>query len=61
MDVFKVLLAFFLPPAGVFLQVGLRVEFWLSILLTVLGWLPGSIYAVYIVVTRPPQRGALPS
>ena len=42
MDIIRLLLAIFLPPAGVFLQVGLGKHFWINLLLTLLGWIPGS-------------------
>ncbi|XP_058083555.1 hydrophobic protein LTI6B-like [Magnolia sinica] len=44
-----ILLAIILPPLGVFLKFGCKVEFWLCLLLTLLGWLPGIIYAVYAI------------
>lgn len=52
MDVLRILLAILLPPLGVFLQVGLGLHFWLNILLTLLGYIPGIIHAVYIIVKR---------
>jgi uncharacterized membrane protein YqaE (UPF0057 family) len=52
MDVVRILLAILLPPLGVFLQVGLGLQFWLNILLTLLGYVPGIIHAIYIIVRR---------
>lgn len=49
MEVLKIILAVLLPPVGVFLQVGLRGHFWLNILLTILGYLPGIIHAVWVI------------
>lgn len=49
MTLLKLVIAFFLPPLAVFLTVGLRPAFWINILLTLLGGLPGSIHAVYVV------------
>lgn len=43
MDVLRILLAILLPPLGVFLQVGTGLHFWLNILLTLLGYIPGII------------------
>ncbi len=51
-DVLRVLLAIVLPPLGVFLQVGLGLQFWLNVLLTLLGYVPGIAHAVYIIVRR---------
>ncbi len=52
MDILRVLIAILLPPLGVFLQVGIGLQFWLNILLTLLGYIPGIIHAVYIIVKR---------
>ncbi|WP_372759961.1 YqaE/Pmp3 family membrane protein [Litorivivens sp.] len=52
MDLLRILIAILLPPLGVFLQVGLGKHFWLNILLTLLGYLPGIIHAVYIIAKK---------
>ncbi len=52
MDVVRVLLSILLPPLGVFLQVGIGLHFWLNILLTLLGYIPGIIHAVWIIARR---------
>ena len=52
MDVLRILVAILLPPLGVFLQVGLGLQFWINILLTLLGYVPGIIHAIYIIVRR---------
>ena len=52
MDVLRILVAILLPPLGVFLQVGIGLQFWLNILLTLLGYIPGIVHAVYIIVKR---------
>lgn len=51
-DVFKIILAIILPPLGVLLEVGLGKHFWINIILTLLGFIPGVIHAVYIIATR---------
>jgi len=51
-DIVRVLLAILLPPVGVFLQVGIGLHFWLNIVLTLLGYIPGIIHALYIILTR---------
>lgn len=51
-DVFKIIFAILLPPLGVFLEVGFSGAFWLNILLTLLGFIPGVIHALYIILTR---------
>ena len=48
----RILIAILLPPLGVFLQVGLGGAFWLNILLTLLGYIPGIVHAVWIIAKR---------
>jgi uncharacterized membrane protein YqaE (UPF0057 family) len=52
MDIIRLICAIFFPPLGVFLQVGLTSQFWLNILLTLLGYIPGIIHAVWIILRR---------
>ena len=52
MDVVRILAAIILPPLGVFLQVGIGLHFWLNILLTLLGYIPGIIHAVWVVLKK---------
>ena len=49
-DPIKIIFAIFLPPVGVFLEVGLTKHFWLNILLTILGYIPGIIHALYVIL-----------
>jgi uncharacterized membrane protein YqaE (UPF0057 family) len=52
LDIIRIIIAVILPPLGVFLQVGIGKHFWINILLTLLGYIPGIIHAVYIIVRR---------
>lgn len=52
MDPLRIIIAILLPPLGVFLQVGLGGHFWLSILLTLLGYVPGLIHAIWIIAKK---------
>ena len=52
MDFLRIILSVLVPPLGVFLQVGLGGAFWLNILLTILGYIPGVVHAVYIIAKR---------
>jgi len=49
-DICKILVAIFLPPLGVFLERGCGADFLINILLTILGWVPGVIHALYIIL-----------
>ncbi len=51
-DVLRILVAILLPPLGVFLQVGLSGHFWLNLLLTLLGYVPGIIHAVWVILRK---------
>ncbi|CAK8544507.1 unnamed protein product [Lathyrus sativus] len=44
-----ILLAIVLPPLGVFSRFGLEEEFWICLILTLFGYLPGILYAIYII------------
>lgn len=52
MDILRVIASVLLPPLGVFLQVGIGVQFWVNILLTLLGYIPGIIHAIWIIARR---------
>jgi uncharacterized membrane protein YqaE (UPF0057 family) len=54
LDLIRIIIAFVLPPLGVFLQVGLGLL--VNIVLTLLGWVPGIIHAVYIIIKVGPKR-----
>jgi uncharacterized membrane protein YqaE (UPF0057 family) len=49
MDLLRIIIAILLPPLGVFLQVGIGQHFWINILLTILGYVPGMVHAVWVI------------
>lgn len=49
-DPIKIIFAILLPPLGVFFEVGFKGHFWLNILLTLLGYIPGIIHALYVIL-----------
>lgn len=51
MPVLRIIAAIVVPPLGVFLARGIGGAFWVSCLLTLLAWVPGVIYALYVVMT----------
>ena len=55
MSIVKIICAIILPPVAAFLQVGLSKHFFINILLTLLGFLPGLIHALWLVVNN--KRG----
>lgn len=54
MDILRIILAVILPPLGVFLQECLGKHFWINVLLTILGYIPGIVHAIYIIARREP-------
>ncbi len=52
MDIVRIIIAILLPPLGVFLQVGIGKHFWINLVLTLLGYIPGIVHAVYIIVKK---------
>ncbi|MBC6905202.1 YqaE/Pmp3 family membrane protein [Saccharophagus sp. K07] len=49
-DPIKLIFAILLPPLGVFLEVGFKGPFWINIILTLLGYIPGIIHALYVIL-----------
>ena len=52
MDILKIIAAIILPPLGVFLEVGITKHFWINILLTLLGYIPGIIHAIWVIARK---------
>ena len=52
MDIVRIIAAIVLPPLGVFLQVGIGFHFWLNILLTIFGYVPGIIHAICVILKK---------
>ncbi|MGJ3253267.1 MAG: YqaE/Pmp3 family membrane protein [Elainellaceae cyanobacterium] len=50
MKLLRIILGILVPPVAIFLTYGLSSTLLISILLTLLGWLPGSIHAVWAIV-----------
>ena len=53
MTVVEIVVALFLPPLAVFMHRGFKMQFWLCLVLTLLAWIPGVIYAFYVVTQEP--------
>lgn len=55
----EIIAAILLPPLGVFLNRGLGSHFWISVVLTILAFVPGVIYALYLILID--SRDAVPA
>ena len=51
MPIVRIVAAVLVPPLGVFLARGIGGTFWLNCLLTLLGYVPGVMHALYVVLT----------
>ncbi len=49
MKLLRYALGILLPPVGVFLAYGFSATLLINVLLTLLGWVPGSIHAVWAI------------
>lgn len=49
-DLVALLVTVFIPPLGVAIKVGLGVHFWLNLALTLLGYFPGLVHGLYVVL-----------
>ena len=56
MKVIEIILAIVLPPLGVAMRYGLTGKFWLNVLLTLLGYIPGIIHALIVLTQDPTVR-----
>jgi uncharacterized membrane protein YqaE (UPF0057 family) len=49
MKVIEIIFALFVPPVAVLLDRGPKAQFWICVLLTLLAWLPGVVYAFWVL------------
>jgi uncharacterized membrane protein YqaE (UPF0057 family) len=61
MKVARIILGILLPPVGVFLTFGFGTTLIINILLTLLGWLPGSIHALWAILKHEEQANQISS
>ena len=51
-QVLRILCAVLFPPLGVFLRVRFTLHFWVNIGLTLLGYIPGLVHAIWVLARR---------
>ncbi len=56
MKLIRLALGFLVPPVGVFLTYGLSLTLVINVLLTLLGWVPGIIHAVWVIAKQSEQQ-----
>ncbi|WP_294644948.1 YqaE/Pmp3 family membrane protein [uncultured Aureimonas sp.] len=52
MDLIKIIFAILLPPVGVFMEVGFGKHFWINIILTIFGYIPGIVHAIWVIARK---------
>jgi uncharacterized membrane protein YqaE (UPF0057 family) len=55
MNLVKLLLSILLPPVGVYMNSGVSSALFINIALTLLGWVPGIIHALWILTKTAEQ------
>ena len=55
MGILNIIAAIVLPPLGVFMAMGISQALVINILLTLLGWIPGIIHALWILSKKAEQ------
>jgi len=50
MKILDIIVAILLPPLGVALKFGIGKKFWINLLLTLLGYIPGIIHALIVIL-----------
>ena len=51
-NLLQIVLSVLLPPLGAFAVVGFSGHFWLNLLLTFLGYIPGVIHALWLSLSK---------
>lgn len=54
-ELIKIIFAILLPPVAAYLQVGITLHFVINVVLTLFGFLPGIVHALWLVLTK--QKG----
>lgn len=50
MDIVRIIMSLILPPVGVAFQVGIfNWTFWINVVLTLCGYIPGLVHAIWII------------
>lgn len=49
-NLLAIIVAIFLPPVGVAIHEGITTRFWICLVLTLLFFVPGLIYALFVIL-----------
>jgi uncharacterized membrane protein YqaE (UPF0057 family) len=51
-NLLKAIVVVFLPPLAVFMHSGLTISFWINVVLTLFGYIPGLIHGIFVMLTE---------
>ena len=51
-NIIRIVLSLLIPPLGVFFKVGFGLHFWVNILLTMMGFVPGFVHAIWVIASK---------
>lgn len=58
MKLIQIILGVLIPPLGILLTVGVGPTLLINIGLTLLGWLPGSIHAAWVIIKHQERQAS---
>lgn len=58
MGIINIIASILLPPLGVFLTMGVSQALLINVVLTLLGWVPGIIHALWLISKKSEQANA---
>ena len=59
MNIGMIVAALLLPPLALFLDEGVSRNFWIDVALTCLGFLPGMIFALFVLIAKRRRQVAM--
>jgi len=52
MEIIRIILLVIIPPLGVFLKVGIGLQFWINLVLTIFFYFPGLVHAIWVLTKK---------
>lgn len=52
MELIRIIISVIIPPIGAFLKVGLGLRFWINLILTLCGYVPGLVHVIWLLVKK---------
>lgn len=52
MELIRIIISVLVPPIGAFLKVGLSLQFFINLLLTICGYFPGLVHVIWLLARK---------